>query len=75
MGHSARDFLAAVRPYLLVKAERADWAQEVLELQNRPRKAFEPFPEGVRERLAELRGVFDTDRSRSWAARGRKWEA
>lgn len=75
VGHSARDFLAAVRPYLLVKAERADWAQEVLELQNRPRKAFEPFPEGVRERLAELRGVFDTDRSRSWAARGRKWEA
>lgn len=74
VGNNARAFLQDVRPHLIVKAERAGWAQEVLDLQGRPRGTYEGFPEGVRERLAELRRMFDADRSRSLSARGRKWE-
>lgn len=73
VGNDARRVLAECAPYLVVKPHRAAWALEVLSIQANHRKGTS-YDQSTWDRLEEIRGLFDTDRSRSWSARGRDYE-
>lgn len=64
--------LPAVQPYLIVKANRAAWAIEVLGIQEKYAGYGKRYPEEVEARLFEIRSLFDNDPNNHRAARNRK---
>lgn len=71
VGQALRKLLKDIRPYLIIKADRAKWAAEGLDIISQPRKPYtKRNPEDV-EKLYKLRQQFDKDRGRSLSARNR----
>lgn len=73
-GKNASKFLIDIQPYSIIKSNRIKWALEVNAIQARPRKPAERYPVDVKERLIEIRQLFDEDKGRSLSARNRIWD-
>jgi hypothetical protein len=70
----ARDLLAELRPWLRVKAYRADLVAELSELMALPKGPGGKYADSVRDQINAIRIAFDNDQALSVSARGRREE-
>lgn len=71
-GDDLRSFIKSIIPFLIIKKERAQWASEVLDIQNlRKQKAYSPYSDEEKIQLYKLRLKFDNDVNRSLSCKNR----